>query len=247
MIRAEGLGKKYAKARAGASMRTLRDAVADFWRPPPPEEEFWALRDASFEIAEGDFVGVLGRNGAGKTTLLRILSRITVPTTGWVELRGRVGSLLGAASGFHPELTGRENVYLSAAIMGVSRAEIRACFDRIVDFAGVAEFLDVPVKRYSSGMRSRLGFSISAFALPEILILDEVLAVGDVEFQEKALARAREISREGRTILYVSHHAAEIAELANKAMILDHGRLEFFGEAREGLTRYARMTHASPR
>lgn len=189
-------------------------------------EDFWALSDLSFEVKEGERVGVIGRNGAGKSTLLKVLSRITEPTTGRVSLRGRVASLLEVGTGFHPELTGRENIYLNGAILGMSKAEIRRNFDAIVDFAGVEKFLDTPVKRYSSGMYVRLAFAVAAHLDTEILMIDEVLAVGDAEFQKKCMGKMDEVShKQGRTILFVSHNMGAVSQLCNRVVCLDRGRV----------------------
>src|SRR6516165_6607429 len=189
-------------------------------------EEFWALKDVSFELKRGEVLGIIGRNGAGKSTLLKILSRITEPTAGRVTLRGRVASLLEVGTGFHPELTGRENIYLNGAILGMSRAEIRRKFDEIVGFAEVERFLDTPVKRYSSGMYVRLAFAVAAYLEPEILVIDEVLAVGDAEFQKKCLGKMDEVSRrEGRTVLLVSHNMGVLASLCQNAVWLKNGRI----------------------
>lgn len=189
-------------------------------------EEFWALKDVSFEIKQGDAVGIIGRNGAGKSTLLKVLSRITEPTTGRITLNGRVASLLEVGTGFHPELSGRENIYLNGAILGMSRAEIKNKFDEIVDFSGVEKFLDTPVKRYSSGMYVRLAFSVAAHLEPEILVIDEVLAVGDAAFQKKCLGKMDEVSKkEGRTVLFVSHQMGTISQLCSKSILLVNGRI----------------------
>jgi len=202
-------------------------------------EEFWALKDVSFEVQQGEVLGIIGRNGAGKSTLLKILSRITEPTAGRVTLRGRVASLLEVGTGFHPELTGRENVYLNGAILGMSRVEIRKKFDEIVAFAEVERFLDTPVKRYSSGMYVRLAFAVAAHLEPEILVVDEVLAVGDAEFQKKCLGKMDEVSRrEGRTVLFVSHNMTAIAELANRAILLDQGSVAIDGPVSEAVSAY---------
>ncbi|MGA9305984.1 MAG: polysaccharide ABC transporter ATP-binding protein, partial [Candidatus Sulfotelmatobacter sp.] len=202
-------------------------------------EEFWALKDVSFEVERGEVLGIVGRNGAGKSTLLKILSRITEPTAGRVTLRGRVASLLEVGTGFHPELTGRENIYLNGAILGMSRAEIRRKFDEIVAFAGVEKFLDTPVKRYSSGMYVRLAFAVAAHLEPEILLVDEVLAVGDAEFQRKCLGKIDEVSRqEGRTVLLVSHNMAAIAEMAKRALLLDAGLVAVDGSVAEAVSTY---------
>src|SRR5438477_4550081 len=188
-------------------------------------EEFWALKDVSFEVRQGEVLGIIGRNGAGKSTVLKILSRITEPTTGRITLRGRVASLLEVGTGFHPELTGRENIYLNGAILGMSRSEIRKKFDEIVAFAEVEKFLDTPVKRYSSGMYVRLAFAVAAHLEPEILIVDEVLAVGDAEFQKKCLGKMSEIAGGGRTVLFVSHNTGAVASLCPSVMWLDEGRV----------------------
>jgi ABC-type polysaccharide/polyol phosphate transport system ATPase subunit len=202
-------------------------------------EEFWALRNVSFEIQEGEVLGIIGRNGAGKSTLLKILSRITDPTSGRVTMRGRVASLLEVGTGFHPELSGRENIYLNGAILGMTRAEIRKKFDEIVAFAEVERFLDTPVKRYSSGMYVRLAFAVAAHLEPEILIVDEVLAVGDTEFQKKCLGKMNEVSRrDGRTVLFVSHNMAAVAELAHRAVLLHNGSVAIEGSASEALSAY---------
>lgn len=209
----------------------------------PSVEDFWALRDVSFEVNRGDVVGIIGRNGAGKSTLLKILSRITEPTEGRVELDGRVASLLEVGTGFHPELTGRENIFLNGAILGMTRAEVRRKFDEIVAFAEVEQFLDTPVKRYSSGMYVRLAFSVAAHLEPEILVVDEVLAVGDAEFQKKCLGKMREVSKGGRTVLFVSHNMAAVQALCSSAISLDSGRIIFDGQSAEAVSRYL---NASP-
>jgi len=202
-------------------------------------EEFWALKDLNFEVKEGEVVGIIGRNGAGKSTLLKILSRITEPTEGRIVLRGRVGSLLEVGTGFHPELTGRENIFLNGAILGMTRHEISKKFDEIVAFAEVEKFLDTPVKWYSSGMYVRLAFAVAAHLEPKILIVDEVLAVGDIEFQKKCLGKMDEVSRrEGRTILFVSHNLAAIAQMADRALLLDAGSIVIDGPVTEALSTY---------
>jgi lipopolysaccharide transport system ATP-binding protein len=194
------------------------------------EEEFWALKEVSFDIKKGDRVGIIGRNGAGKSTLLKILSRITEPTQGRIEINGRIASLLEVGTGFHPELTGRENIFLNGAILGMSRAEIRSKFDEIVAFAEVEQFLDTPVKRYSSGMYVRLAFAVAAHLEPEILIVDEVLAVGDAQFQKKCLGKMQDVSsNEGRTVLFVSHNMGVISQLCNKAILLNKGMMQLQG------------------
>lgn len=208
--------------------KTVRDAFSSLFRKKSagePTRTFWALRDVSFEVEEGEAIGIIGKNGAGKSTLLKILSRVTEPTSGRARLHGRVASLLEVGTGFHPELTGRENIYLNGAILGMSRAEVKKNFDAIVDFSEVEAFLDTPVKRYSSGMYVRLAFAVAAHLDPEILIVDEVLAVGDVGFQRKCLEKMSEESREGRTVLFVSHNMAAIRTLCQTAIWIDGGRL----------------------
>jgi lipopolysaccharide transport system ATP-binding protein len=217
---------------ATAPFRALRAAGRNsekIPRHPSANEDFWALRDVSFEIKQGEVVGIIGRNGAGKSTLLKILSRITEPTKGRVRIKGRVASLLEVGTGFHPELTGRENIYLNGAILGMSRAEIKKKFDEIVAFAEVEKFLDTPVKRYSSGMYVRLAFAVAAHLEPEILIVDEVLAVGDAEFQKKCLGKMQEVSKGGRTVLFVSHNMAAVQSLCDKAFYLQRGRVKAIG------------------
>lgn len=204
-------------------------------------EEFWALRDVSFEVERGDVVGIVGRNGAGKSTLLKILSKITEPTEGRVRLRGRVASLLEVGTGFHPELTGRENIFLNGAILGMSRAEIARKFDEIVAFAEIERFLDTPVKRYSSGMYVRLAFAVAAHLEPEILIVDEVLAVGDVEFQRKCLGKMKDVSQhDGRTVLFVSHNVAAVKALCRKGLFLEQGRVGVWGTVDQAVDGYMR-------
>lgn len=207
-------------------------------------EEFWALKGVSFEVKRGEVLGVIGRNGAGKSTLLKILSRITEPTKGRALIRGRVASLLEVGTGFHPELTGRENIYLNGAILGMSRAEIAARFDEIVDFAEIERFLDTPVKRYSSGMYVRLAFSVAAHLEPEILLVDEVLAVGDVAFQRKCLGRMHDVAELGRTVLFVSHNLASVVDLTTRAILIQHGEVTASGASREVVSQYLHMMQA---
>lgn len=204
-------------------------------------EEFWALKDINFEIKQGDRVGIIGRNGAGKSTLLKILSRITEPTSGRISIHGRVASLLEVGTGFHPELTGRENIYLNGAILGMSKKEIKQKFDEIVDFAEVEKFLDTPVKRYSSGMYVRLAFAVAAHLEPEILIVDEVLAVGDIEFQKKCLGKMEQVSSQGRTIIFVSHNLNAISKLCNKGLLLRNGELIFSGSEEDSIKKYIKI------
>jgi lipopolysaccharide transport system ATP-binding protein len=257
VIKAEGLGKKYLIGHQSERERytALRDVLARNVKSVLHKthqlfsgqqllagdevEEFWALRDIDFEIKRGDRVGIIGRNGAGKSTLLKILSRITEPSTGRVEIRGRVASLLEVGTGFHPELTGRENIYLNGAILGMTRAEIKKKFDEIVDFAGVEKFLDTPVKRYSSGMYVRLAFAVAAHLEPEILVVDEVLAVGDAEFQKKCIGKMEDVSKnEGRTVLFVSHNMSGIQALCNTSIWVDQGRIKQQGVVNEVIHDY---------
>jgi lipopolysaccharide transport system ATP-binding protein len=248
-----GLGKRYRIAHQREPYGRLTEALSRAIRAPldrmrigpqSTSEWIWALRDISFELRRGDVMGVIGRNGAGKTTLLKILSRITEPSTGRAELRGRVGSLLEVGTGFHSELSGRENVYMSGSILGMRRREIDRKFDQIVDFSGVERFIDTPVKRYSSGMQVRLGFAVAAHMETEILIVDEVLAVGDAEFQKKCLAKMGDVSHEGRTVLFVSHNMAAIESLCTSGMLLDGGRLVSTGTARDVVEQYLERTEA---
>jgi lipopolysaccharide transport system ATP-binding protein len=257
VIRAEGLGKKYIIGHEAERERytTLRDVAArtagNVWKRATDAargraivrgattEEFWALKDVNFEVKRGEVLGIIGRNGAGKSTLLKILSRITEPSEGCVTIEDRVASLLEVGTGFHPELTGRENIYLNAAILGMSRAEIRRKLDEIIDFSGVEKFIDTPVKRYSSGMQVRLAFSVAAHLEPEILIVDEVLAVGDSEFQRKCLGKMDDVSRrEGRTVLFVSHNMGAMANLCPSVIWLDKGLIVRGGNAREVIRDY---------
>lgn len=252
VIRANGVGKRYQIShKQRPDQRSLRDAVTagvsrllNPWRSrrdpaTAAKEDFWALRDVTFEVARGEVVGIIGHNGAGKSTLLKILSRITEPTEGAVQLRGRVASLLEVGTGFHPELTGRENVFLNGAILGMKRTEIRRKFDEIVAFAEVERFLDTPVKHYSSGMYVRLAFSVAAHLDPEILIVDEVLAVGDVGFQRKCLGKMQEVSRDkARTVLFVSHNMPAVARLCDRTVLLRSGLPPVIGPTADILARY---------
>jgi homopolymeric O-antigen transport system ATP-binding protein len=228
-IRVEHVSKRY---RLGSSQgyKTIRESIHKLARRSRDKEaeakhEIWALDDVSFEVPKGELVGVIGRNGAGKTTILKVLSRITKPTSGRAQIQGRVGTLLEVGTGFHPELTGRENVFLSGAILGMRKAEIQRRFDEIVDFAEVEEFLDTPTKRYSSGMQVRLAFAVAAHLEPEILIVDEVLAVGDLAFQKKCLGKMDEVTHDGRTILFVSHNMSLIQSLCKRGILFDHGAI----------------------
>jgi lipopolysaccharide transport system ATP-binding protein len=230
-VRTHELSKSYVLGTSRRGYATLREVIADAARRPlrrrgPRREReiLWALRDLSLTVDHGEVVGLIGHNGAGKSTLLKILSRITEPTAGWADVTGRVGSLLEVGTGFHPELTGRENIYLNGAILGMRRAEIQRRFDEIVDFAEIERFLDTPVKRYSSGMSVRLAFAVAAHLEPEILLVDEVLAVGDAAFQRKSLGKMGEVAHEGRTVVFVSHNLAVIQALCQRAVLLERGR-----------------------
>lgn len=246
-----GIGKRYQVGVQKRGNDTLRETMQG-WATAPIRrlrnpgsstgraEEFWALRDVTFDVSPGEVVGVIGRNGAGKSTLLKILSRITVPTEGTIRLQGRVGSLLEVGTGFHPELTGRENIALNGAILGMSRADVRRRFDEIVEFAEVDRYLDTPVKRYSSGMYVRLAFAVAAYLEPDMLLIDEVLAVGDYAFQRKCLGRVGQVSREGRTVLFVSHNMASIAALCTRGVLLDRGRVTHDGPVGEIVDEYIR-------
>ena len=236
-IRIEGISKLYRLEHAHARANSFRDLLTGIALAPLRRfkqlrqsdaslEDFWALKDVSFTVERGEVVGIIGRNGAGKSTLLKVLSRIVEPTRGQAVLRGRVASLLEVGTGFHPELSGRENVYLNGSILGMKRTEIESRFDEIVAFAEIEQFLDTPVKRYSSGMYVRLAFAVAAHLHPEILIIDEVLAVGDAEFQRKCLGKIREVSASGsRTVLFVSHNMAAVTSLCSRAILLEHGRV----------------------
>jgi lipopolysaccharide transport system ATP-binding protein len=263
-IKAAGLGKRYTIAAPQAESYTaLRDVVsekaagavrslADIFgrsraRARSTRDVFWALRDVTFEIEQGERIGVIGRNGAGKSTLLKILSRVTDPSAGEARIRGRVASLLEVGTGFHPELTGRENVFLNGAILGMTHREITTKFDNIVSFAEVERFLDLPVKRYSSGMAVRLAFAVAAHLDPEILVVDEVLAVGDTAFQRKCIDKMQEVaSKQGRTVLFVSHSMGTIVELCDKTILLDHGRVADMGPSQLVTDEYVRSLEAQP-
>jgi len=259
IIEVTNLGKKYDIAHMRGGYIALRDVIATIFKNPfsfmahkakqavglEKREEFWALRGVNFSVKRGEVIGVIGRNGAGKSTLLKILSQITPPTEGEVTLRGRVGSLLEVGTGFHPELSGRENIFLNGAIIGMKRAEIAAKFNQIVQFAGVEKFLDTPVKYYSSGMYVRLAFSVAAHMEPDILVVDEVLAVGDAEFQKKCLGKMNEITHsEGRTILFVSHNMAAIENLCERTIMLKGGRVAKIGPTAEVIEAYLKDSSA---
>ncbi len=260
VIKVEGLGKQYRLGeigtgtlgqdlnRAWARLRGKEDPLAKVGetndRTTKGSSDFvWSLKDVNFEVKAGEVLGIIGRNGAGKSTLLKILSKVTAPTTGSVKVKGRIASLLEVGTGFHPELTGRENIYLNGAILGMSKAEIRSKFDEIVDFSGVERYIDTPVKRYSSGMYVRLAFAVAAFLEPEILIVDEVLAVGDAEFQKKCLGRMKDVSvNDGRTVLFVSHNMAAVKQLCTQGIILKNGALDFSGSALDAIDVYNNST-----
>jgi lipopolysaccharide transport system ATP-binding protein len=258
-IQVENLSKRYYLGqKSQGQYQSFRDRLStqarQIWRwrsahrkavEPTQSDEFWALRDIDFSIKQGDRMGVIGRNGAGKSTLLKLLSRITEPTSGHIGLRGRVASLLEVGTGFHPELTGRENIFLNGAILGMSKAEIQRKFDEIVAFAEVERFLDTPVKRYSSGMYVRLAFAVAAHLEPEILIVDEVLAVGDAQFQNKCLGKMKDVAQGGRTVLFVSHNMAAIRQLCDSAIMLQRGELVFSGSAEAGVKHYLNSATAS--
>jgi lipopolysaccharide transport system ATP-binding protein len=255
-VSVEHLGKRYTAGET-RGYRTMRESIADcarsaargFRRTGLQEtsspKTFWALRDVSLAVKQGDVLGILGRNGAGKSTLLKILSRVTAPTTGTARLRGRIGSLLEVGTGFHPELTGRDNIQLNGSILGMSKAEIKRRFDEIVAFAEIEKFLDMPVKHYSSGMYMRLAFAVAAHLDPEILVIDEVLAVGDTAFQKKCLRKMNSVAKEGRTILFVSHNMAAVSSLCNKGVLLENGRLVADGSISDVVTQYSRSGSVS--
>ena len=270
-IHIEGLGKRYQLGQTVDLKKTFRETLVDAPRiigsrairtvqrmlprsrvpreigiqkdddPETPPGTLWALKDINLKIKQGDVVGIIGRNGAGKSTLLKIISRITTPTRGEIEIHGRVGSLLEVGTGFHEELTGRENIYLNGAILGMSKSEIDRKFQEIIDFAGTEDFLDTPIKRYSSGMAVRLAFSVAAHLDPDILIVDEVLAVGDLEFQKKCMNKMENITKEKRTVLFVSHNMSAIRSFCKKVLVLHEGKKQFYGDVLEGIDHYVSM------
>jgi lipopolysaccharide transport system ATP-binding protein len=258
IIRVENVGKCYrlGRGRQQGRYQSLRDTLANQAKAmgrnlvnsrrrkrvsEHDSLDFWALNDISFEVEQGQRVGVIGRNGAGKSTLLKLLSRITEPTRGRIRIRGRVASLLEVGTGFHPELTGRENIFLNGAVLGMSKVEIQRKFDEIVYFAEVEKFLDTPVKRYSSGMYVRLAFAVAAYLEPEILVVDEVLAVGDAQFQNKCIGKMKDVAHSGRTVLFVSHNMAAIRQLCDQSVLLDKGHVSFQGGVEEGVSRYLKV------
>jgi lipopolysaccharide transport system ATP-binding protein len=252
-IKVKGLGKRYRIGTGPAEpygnlreslMRALASPLRrlrGMGRDESAASEFWALKDISFEVKHGEAVGIIGRNGAGKSTMLKVLSRITEPTTGHALVHGRVGSLLEVGTGFHPELTGRENIYLNGAVMGMSRADVKRRFDEIVDFSGVEKLLDTPVKRYSSGMYMRLAFAVAAHLEPEVLVVDEVLAVGDAEFQNKCLGKMNEVTKQGRTVLFVSHSMGAIQNFCDRCILLDRGTLVTFDATNDVVELYSQL------
>ena len=260
-ITVKALGKQYQIGR-NVVHNTLRDSIVSYFSrirssvgqlltfkqvESIATKKFWALRDISFDVSVGEVLGIIGANGAGKSTLLKILSRITEPTEGYVEIRGRVGSLLEVGTGFHQELTGRENIYLNGAILGMSRKEMNRKFDAIVDFSEIEEFLDTPVKHYSSGMRVRLGFAVAAYLEPEVLIVDEVLAVGDVAFQRKCIGKMEQVAGEGRTILFVSHNLASIQALCGRVIVLNQGGIVADTSVEDGIGKYLGLINRDSR
>lgn len=260
IIRVEGLGKKYRLHHEAKERYTaLRDVIARRVKrlfqpgagiqahPASSDEDFWALKDVSFDVQPGEVLGIIGRNGAGKSTLLKILARITEPTTGRITLNGRVASLLEVGTGFHPELTGRENIFLNGAILGMTKAEIRAKFDEIVAFSEVERFLDTPVKRYSSGMYVRLAFGVAAHLEPEILVVDEVLAVGDAEFQRKCLGKMQDVAKSGRTVLFVSHNMSAVLNLCSRAVLLTSGQVQNQGNVSSMVSEYLAIRERASR
>jgi lipopolysaccharide transport system ATP-binding protein len=248
VVHAEGLGKRYQLGQLQTGYQLLSEVISErvrsLGRGAPRREEFWALRDIDFEVARGETYGIIGHNGAGKSTLLKILARVTPPSEGHLRLRGRVGALLEVGTGFHAELTGRENIFLNGAILGMRRGEITRKFDEIVEFAEVERFIDTPVKRYSSGMYLRLAFSVAAHLEPEVLIVDEVLSVGDLAFQEKCLGRMETVAGEGRTVLFVSHNLTAVSKLCPRSMLLSRGTKVAEGPTRDVIETYVAMARS---
>lgn len=242
ILEIEGISKKFKIRQGFRSYLSLRERLSSPFSSRTVKEDFWALQDVTFSVAPGESVGIIGKNGAGKSTLLKILSKITPPTAGRIISRGRIASLLEVGTGFHPELTGRENIFLNGSILGMKRREILAKFDEIVSFSGIEKFLDTALKHYSSGMQLRLAFSVAAFLEPEILIIDEVLAVGDVEFQKKCLGKMDEVSKSGRTILFVSHNLTAVESLCPRSVMLEQGRLVKSGSSNEVIKHYLTST-----
>jgi lipopolysaccharide transport system ATP-binding protein len=239
ILEIHNISKKFKISHEQPGYLSLRDSLTSLFRPAISTENFYALQDISFNVQPGESVGIIGKNGAGKSTLLKILSKITPPTSGKIILRGRVASLLEVGTGFHPELNGRENVFLNGSILGMKRREIQSKFDEIIDFSGTEKFMDTPLKHFSSGMQLRLAFAVAAFLEPEILIIDEVLAVGDAEFQKKCLGKMEDVSKSGRTILFVSHQMGMISQLCTKALLLEKGKIVTSGKANEVVNYYS--------
>jgi len=242
ILEIQNISKKFRINHEQEPYLSLRDSISSIFKSKTSQEDFWALKDISFNVMPGDTVGIIGKNGAGKSTLLKILSKITPPTSGKIIGRGRIASLLEVGTGFHPELSGRENVFMNGSILGMRRAEIQKNFDAIVDFSEVTKFIDTPLKHYSSGMQLRLAFSVAAFLEPGILIIDEVLAVGDAEFQKKCLGKMEDVSKSGRTILFVSHNLAAVENLCSNAILLDQGKIVAHGQV-DGVVRKYQASH----
>ncbi len=238
ILEVQNISKKFLIQHQQLPYLSFRDKLSGLFSPKEATEEFWALRDISFDVQPGESIGIIGRNGAGKSTLLKILSRITPPTAGRITVRGRIASLLEVGTGFHQELTGRENIFMNGSILGMKHAEIKAKFDEIVDFSGTEKFLDTPLKHYSSGMQLRLAFAVAAHLEPEILIIDEVLAVGDAEFQKKCLGKMEDVTRSGKTILFVSHNMTAVSGLCKKGLLLVNGSVSYAGQIDQVLSRY---------
>lgn len=245
ILEISSVSKKYTLHHEQHGYKSLRESVMNVMRPRVTSEEFYALSDISYNVYAGESIGIIGKNGAGKSTLLKILSRITYPTSGKITVRGRIASLLEVGTGFHPELTGRENIYLNGSILGMLRKEIERKFDEIVDFSGTERFLDTPLKHFSSGMQLRLAFAVAAFLEPEVLIIDEVLAVGDAEFQKRCIGKMESVSKSGRTILFVSHNMGAVQSLCQKGIYLKNGRIDHVGATPEVIQHYLNDQPAS--
>lgn len=238
ILEINNVGKKFFINKESTPYLSLRDSLFNALKPQKKHQDFWALKDVSFKVDEGDTIGIVGKNGAGKSTLLKILSKITPPTEGKIICRGRIASLLEVGTGFHPELSGRENVFMNGSILGMRKAEIQRNFDEIVDFSGVEKFIDTPLKHYSSGMQLRLAFAVAAFLENEILVIDEVLAVGDAEFQKKCIGKMEDVSKNGRTVLFVSHNIGAVSDLCKRGILLNKGRLSNDGIIQDVLASY---------